>query len=200
VPEKQYFNSQLTQALASKIYGRLERYSPVSDLPGERDGIVEDQDLIAVGSYNSVNAASMLIEYGYIYESQFTDDILRDKAEDDLALQTYLGIQDFFDPANIVRSGPSTDTIFLPHHWGDEIKDGVSSSVDVYAMQTAFILEGVYPPDNKSMNDCPRSGKIGVCTKSAMGQFLKKYNVSNGSGSNGKEAASMLNKLYSGTL
>lgn len=200
VPEKQYFNSELTQALASKIYGRLEKYSPVSDFPGEKGGIIEDQDLIAVGSFNTVDAASMLLEYGYIYEPQFTDETLRAKALDDLALQTYLGIQDFFDVTNVLKSGPSADTVFLPHKWGEEIRDGLTPPVDVFALQTALILEGVYPPDNKSKNDCPRSGKIGVCTKAALGQFLKKHNISNDPETAGKAAAGMMNKLYSGVI
>ena len=63
VPEKQYSNSTTTDAIALSIFKRLIKYNPVSDLPGESTGIVEEPDLIAIGADNTSNAASMLIEY-----------------------------------------------------------------------------------------------------------------------------------------
>ena len=66
VPQKQFYNSKSTRAIAETVQKRLSRFNPVSNLPGEDDGIVEDQDLIAIGAFNSVDAASMLIEYGYL--------------------------------------------------------------------------------------------------------------------------------------
>ncbi|MDQ5893087.1 MAG: hypothetical protein QG640_97, partial [Patescibacteria group bacterium] len=71
VPEKQYANSTTTSAIADSIFKRLAKYNAVSDYPPEESGIVEEQDLIAIGSYNTLDVPSMLIEYGYIYEPQF---------------------------------------------------------------------------------------------------------------------------------
>ena len=96
VPEKQFLNSTTTRMLATSIQKRLAEKFPVSDMPGESAGIAESQDLIAVGEYDSVSAASLLIEYGYIYEPEFTDPARREETLKTMAEQTYLGIQDFF--------------------------------------------------------------------------------------------------------
>ena len=97
IPEHQYENSSTSKAVAEAIFSRLARYNPVSDLKGESAGIVEDPDLIAIGAHDTANAASMLIEYGYIYEPQFQDAKSREEAIKNLAYQTYLGLQDFFN-------------------------------------------------------------------------------------------------------
>jgi N-acetylmuramoyl-L-alanine amidase len=96
VPASQYGNSTTTKAITEDIFDRLARYNPVSNLPGEKGGIIDEPELIAVGSNNTADAASLLIEYGYIYESQFQDKEMRSLAIKDLAFQTYLGLEDFF--------------------------------------------------------------------------------------------------------
>lgn len=73
VPARQYGNSTTTKAIADSIFTRLAKYTPVSNFPGELDGVVDEPELIAVGANNTADAASMLIEYGYIYEPQFQD-------------------------------------------------------------------------------------------------------------------------------
>ena len=196
VPEKQYSNSVTTKALAETVMKRLAKYNPVSDLAGERSGIVEDQDLIAIGSYNTVDAASMLIEYGYIYEPQFQDQTLRSMAIKDLAFQTYLGLQDFFDDHSVVNSASAYDTLLMPHQW-NIASIGNKASPEVYALQTALLLNGVYPPSNQSLNDCPRTGTIGPCTKSALDSFQKKYGINGENGEVGVRTIDQLNKLYS---
>ncbi len=96
IPEKQYSNSKTTNAVAYAVFKRLSKYNTVSNLPKEDSGLVEEQELIAIGSHNTLDAPSMLIEYGYIYESQFNDPNVREYKIKDLAFQTYLGIEDFF--------------------------------------------------------------------------------------------------------
>lgn len=100
VPSSQYGNSDTTKTIASSLFNRLSKYNSVSNLPGEIDGIIDEPELIAVGSNNTADAASVLIEYGYIYEPQFKDSESRSKAIKDLAYQTYLGLHDFFNPDN----------------------------------------------------------------------------------------------------
>lgn len=198
VPQKEYDNSPTTKALSGTIFKRLSKYSPTSDLPGESGGVVEDQDLIAVGAYNSVDAASMLIEYGYIYESQFTNESLRATALKDLAFQTYLGLQDFFDPQNIVKLNGSADTLIMPYKWSNPIastNDKVNSK-DVFALQTALLLEGVYPPAKKTKNDCPRTGRIGPCTKTAIELFQKKHGIKGEDGVIGPKTIDLLNQTF----
>jgi hypothetical protein len=187
VPEGQYFNSSTTKIIAERVFKRLAKYNPVSDLRLERSGIVEDQDLIAVGSNNSLNSASMLIEYGYIYEPQFLNPETRDMALRDLAYQTYLGLIDFFDPDMANYNSLAYDTTILPYSWEKPLEK--ASSKDIFALQTAFIYDSIYPPKGYSKNDCPRSGKIGPCTKASLQTFSEKF-------SKNKDINDVLNTRY----
>ncbi len=100
IPDPQYSNGKTARAVAERIFARLSQtYSP-SDMPKEAPGIVESQDLIAVGSYNTSDAPSILVEYAYIYEAQLQDEATRSLVLQDMALQTYEGLQDFFENRN----------------------------------------------------------------------------------------------------
>ena len=94
IPDRQYSNAVATKEIAKNIFERLEEFFVVSDLPKEDAGIVESQDLIAIGQSNSLDAASLLIEYGYIYRAQFTSKNLREEIFDQMAELTYLGLED----------------------------------------------------------------------------------------------------------
>jgi N-acetylmuramoyl-L-alanine amidase len=96
VPSAQYQNSATTKAIAASIFRRLSINNPVSNLPGESTGIIDEPELIAVGTNNTADAASLLIEYSYIYEPHIVSDMSRSLVLRDLALQTYLGLEDFF--------------------------------------------------------------------------------------------------------
>ncbi len=195
VPESQYANSPTTKAVAETILKRLTKYNPISDLPVEDEGIVEEPDLIAIGAHNTSNAASMLIEYGYIYEPQFQDPEVRSKAIKDLAFQTYLGLQDFFGSGNDVSF--AYDTLMLPHSWKDDVSPRKADSDDVLALQSALLLDGFYPGAGKTKNDCPRSGKIGPCTLSALEAFQKRYGIKGEEGYVGEKTRLILNGKYS---
>ena len=195
VPEGQYSNSSSTKAVASAVFARLSKYNPVSNLKTEDAGIVEDQDLIAVGSNNNANAASMLIEYGYIYEPQFQDATIRDLALRDMAYQTYLGLQDFFGQTRLSRA---YDTLTLPYAWNSTISKknaGVYKS-DVYALQNALTVDGEYPVQGNTKNECPVSGVFGPCTVDAIKAFQSKYNVKGESGVLGPKTRAALGSLY----
>ncbi|MEI6304468.1 MAG: N-acetylmuramoyl-L-alanine amidase [Candidatus Taylorbacteria bacterium] len=196
VPEKQYYNSTTTLAVAESVFKRLSRFNPVSDLPGESTGIVEEPDLIAIGAYNTSDAASMLIEYGYIYEPQFVKDDLRKASIVDLAFQTYLGLQDFFDKNMVVSKSLSYDTLLLPYEWRDTSSMTTGSSSEIYALQTAFVVDGVYPPKDKKMNDCPRTGSFGPCTMKALEEFQNKYDITGEKGIVGPKTRSVLNSKF----
>lgn len=197
VPEKQYANSTTTRAVADAVFKRLETYSPVSNLRVESDGIIEEQDLIAVGAYNSVDAASMLVEYGYIYEPQFADKSVRSTALTDLAYQTYLGLQDFFDSNNIAAVTGAVGTAVLPHHWTTDMRKGSGPSDDAFALQTALMSLGYYPPAGSSMNDCPRTGSLGPCTMRSLRIFQDVHGISNEDGV-GPKTRQKLNEQFSG--
>ncbi len=97
VPEQQYSNATSSVALAGDLLAELLNIGQVSTLEPESTGVVEDQDLIAIGSYNTADALSVLVEYGYIYESQFKTRDLRLAFYDKAAKATARGIVNFFE-------------------------------------------------------------------------------------------------------
>jgi N-acetylmuramoyl-L-alanine amidase len=175
VPEKQYSNSAAARMVAESISDRLERFIGQSDLEKESGGVVEDQELVAVGRYNTADAPALLIEYGYIYESQFQDKAVREKALREYAYQTYLGIRDFFVTSENGDKGRETAT--LPYEWTKDVMEGKGQSADAFALQVALAREGMYPPAGKSLNICPISGLFGPCTRAALTAFQKAKSI-----------------------
>ena len=193
VPEKQYSNSKASIALAQPILQQLSRFYPISNLPKEDRGIVEDQKLIAVGAYNTLDTAGILIEYGYIYEPQFVKKAIREKMIKDLAFQTYLGLERFFG----VMDGPrSRGTSFLPHTWNNPMEEGTEGSLDVLSLQAALVAEGLYPPAGFDFHDCPLTGNFKNCTALSVKKFKEKYGLSRGSFIR-TETIKKLNELFS---
>jgi N-acetylmuramoyl-L-alanine amidase len=198
VPVAQYGNSITTKAVANTVFKRLSAYNPISDLPAESTGIVNEPDLIAIGADNTAASASMLIEYAYIYEPQLNDPAIRPTFLKELAYETYLGLQDFFQPNQISRASRAYDSLTLPHSWSNPITGKNDSSADVFALQTALVYDGEYPPAGKSLNDCPRTGKVGGCTTAAITAFQQKYGITGDlKGVAGKGTIEQLNRLYS---
>jgi hypothetical protein len=196
VPAAQYDNSTTTKAVADTVFKRLAKYNPVSNLVGESAGIVDDPELIAIGSYNTANAASMLIEYAYVYEPQLQNADTRHLEIKDLAYQTYLGLEDFFDPSNVKIASRSYDTLMLPYQWPESVTPSDLSKADGFALQSALVMDGDYPPEGVSLNDCPRTGTIGNCTKAALAAFQEKYGLADSDGEIGTSTLEWLNRLY----
>lgn len=190
IPAPEYGNSASSREIAENLYQRLARYYPVSNLPGESAGIIEDAKLIAIGRDNSQSAASLLIEYGYIYEPQWGD-ALQDTTVTDVATQTYLGLQDFF-MRPLEQTYAST---LLPYTWDATMHSGAEGS-DVLALQTALLEEGLYPPPGNTLNECPRSGKFGPCTERALRLFQQKYNIDGDGTVVGPSTRAELNARY----
>lgn len=197
VPQQQFLNSTSTRAVAETVYSRMAKYNPVSDLPGESTGIIEEQELIAIGTHNTLDAASMLIEYSYIYEPHLVDPSVRPLFLKELAYETYLGLMDFFDPMNAALEAHDFDTLTLPYAWAKDMDGEGDSASDVFAMQTAFVFEGIYPPPGFGRNECPRSGMLGPCTKAALRLFQDKYGITGEKGFAGPKTTDTLNRIYS---
>lgn len=193
VPDQQYGNSQVTREVAKSILERLAKYNAVSDLPAESEGIIDEQELIAVGANNTSDAASMLIEYSYIYESPLLNPKIRDDFISDLAYQTYLGLQDFF--ARGSKAEPVNDTLVLLEPLRQPITRKDSKTREAFVFQTALIKAGVYPPSDQTFNTCPRSGLIASCTEKAVKIFQEKYRIEGESGQVGEKTLSVLNQV-----
>ncbi|TSC81680.1 MAG: hypothetical protein G01um101419_771 [Parcubacteria group bacterium Gr01-1014_19] len=197
IPERQLFNHHSSAAVAEAVAGRLKDYFPVSDYPPESAGLVEDQDLIAVGSPSAFYGAALLIEYGYLYEVQYIDPELRPLAIQELTHQTYLGLKNFFDPE---FSKTFRATANLPSQWTKYLRHGFRGDSDVYSLQLALLDQGFYPPFSpeglrRSKNDCPINGNFGGCTRKALIEFQKNNGIEP-TGFAGPATLKRLNELY----
>lgn len=96
VPDGQFPNGKASTEVARHIRDELEKIADGSNFPKEKDVIIEDQQLIAVGSNASREGVSILIEYGYIYESKFLNKELRPFVLRELAEATQRGLNNFF--------------------------------------------------------------------------------------------------------
>ncbi|MES2225666.1 MAG: peptidoglycan-binding protein [Patescibacteria group bacterium] len=176
VPDSQYGNSKTSEAVGEAIANRLSTMNATSTLPIENQGVVEDQQLIAIGAYDTLSVPSILIEYAYITEPKFNHPEVRQTVTKDYAYETYLGIQDFFkDP--VMAKYP---TASLPYTFTGATVG--TSSPQTYALQAALHTLGFYPtyasttPANvrlaaPTLTMCPIDGVMGSCTTDAIEAF-----------------------------
>lgn len=97
IPEKQLPNYTTSSEIAESIKNELVSILKPSNYKKEKDTIIEDQQLIAVGSNASRDGASILIEYGYIYEDKIYNKTLRDQTLANMAYKTYEGLKNYFE-------------------------------------------------------------------------------------------------------
>ncbi len=166
VPDEHYGNASVSRVLGEAVAFELNHWNATSTLPIENYGVVPDQDLIALGSFNTANFASILVEYAYIYESKISYPEARSVVTSDFAYQTYLGVEKFFG-APVVGD----DTLALPYPWVTGLLEMGSSSSQVYALQVALHKLGFYPPTGELLIGCPVSGYVGECTVRALKNF-----------------------------
>jgi len=173
VPDAQYGNAAASRPLGEAIARYLSAMNATSSLPIENQGVVEDQDLIALGANGTLFIPSVLIEYSYITESKLTHPEVRSVVTNDFAYDTYLGIQSYLQNP-VVAHYPTTS---LPHVFMDT-PEAKSSSPDAYALQAALHIAGFYPVATttpahagqpatttpRTLADCPISGLMGPCT------------------------------------
>lgn len=97
VPEKQYSNASSSKVLAEDLKNEIIKIQKVSTMKEESGGVIEDQELIALGSYNTSDSLSVLIEYAYIYEDFMQNPVLRNNFIDKAAFFTSQGVKEFFE-------------------------------------------------------------------------------------------------------
>ncbi len=94
-PESQYQNASSSLVFSSYVFNRLVEKFKVSNLSIETGGIIEDQELIAIGAYGTLTIPSILVEYGYIYEPGITNEAMLPKTLDTYAEATFEGFKDY---------------------------------------------------------------------------------------------------------
>lgn len=171
VPEKQFSNAEVSQDFAQKIQEALSFWFAESDLPNE-SGIVEDQELIAVGAYNTVDMISVLIEYGYIYESQFNNPEIKEIIFDELAQATYLGLKNFLKNS---EAEINEFDHFKNYSFSKNLQKN-DKGAEVLALQHFLKLQSYYPLNN-NLNECPLNGNFGNCTELAIKTFQGDNNL-----------------------
>lgn len=186
IPEKQLQNHRASLAIAESVYGQLKKYLAPSDLPLEKKGIIEDQELIATGSNASLDSAGLLVEYGYIYQKEFTDPSVGPALVKELALETYAGVKKYFESGFEI---PGFKTSLLPHSWQKPLSSE-QRNADVLALQAALISENAY--------NCQLSGYFGKCTEKGVLKFQKKRGLAQ-SGVADKDTLAKLNEIYGKT-
>lgn len=196
VPESQYSNAKASMAVARPLAAQFKKYFPSSNFPKENGGIVEDQELIALGANNALDVAAMLIEFGYLYESRFTHPAIRSLAVKEMAFQTYQGLRSFFEPAaTAAAESQAFDTATFPYRWLQMISKGVLHDPDVFAFQTALRRLGFYPPAGRTLNQCPVNGNFGDCTSQALAAFQRKTGIP-ANGLFNDATREIMNRLY----
>jgi len=194
VPDAQFSNARASKVVALSLLKQFLKFYAGSNLPIEDNGVVEDQALIATGSYNTLDPASVLIEYGYIYEQKFVDPEVRSRIFKELAFQTYQGLNRFFGKnGEIFQKYPTT---LLPHTWNEPLAPGETGNPSVLSLQAALLFEDLYPPAGRSKRDCPLTGSFGPCTTLAVQGFQQKYGLPP-SGNVGELTLQKLNEKYS---
>lgn len=159
-------NTIASAKLADSITKRLHVVRPTSDFPSEIGGLIPDAELLALGAHGSVDAAAVLIEYGYISERVFSRSETRDAMADLVAYETARGVLDFLSSKTIIPPPASLNASLaqLPS----------SPSASALGLQYQLLGMGLYPPTGKSLRDCPLTGFAGPCTESAHRAYLQK--------------------------
>lgn len=170
IPGEKFPNHKLSVELAESIFEKLKNIVPPSDNEIEAGGIIKDYELIAVGAHETLDAASILIEYGYIYEPHYTDSGVSELIMDELAKYTYTGVKNFFGEDVYLKEEKHifTNDLFL----NKKIR-----SKENFMLQKTLAMAGYYPPEGKSLNECPISGLFGPCTQKAIIDFQNKKGI-----------------------
>lgn len=95
-PSPNLKNGEKSIPLARAIYDELAKFQPKSNLPVQKAGLIESNELIALGARNSLSTPSVLIEYAYIAEPRLQG-VGREAVIKDMAYQTYVGIKSFYE-------------------------------------------------------------------------------------------------------
>ncbi|MFA6340869.1 MAG: N-acetylmuramoyl-L-alanine amidase [Candidatus Paceibacterota bacterium] len=97
IPEHQYGNFASSRIFASYLNEEMFKIEKKSDMPQERDIIIEDQELIATGNYDTLKIPSVALEYAYIYEPVMTSSSTRNAFMEKAASSTAEAIRRYIN-------------------------------------------------------------------------------------------------------
>lgn len=171
IPEKQMPNYSISYPLAEALLTQFSQHWPRSNFPKEKNILIEDQDLIALGSYGTLKSASIVIEYGYITEPRFRFEPFLKEA----ALETSIALNKYFEKNDNLLS--EEFTWIKPYRFSLFASYGDLNNINVAMMQAVLNKKGFYPPNGKTLHECPLSGNFKSCTLKALKNFQKDNNI-----------------------
>ena len=192
VPDPQFSNSRASVAVAVSVRDALAQFMSGSTLPAESSILVPDQDLVATGEFGTRDGASFLVEYSYIYEQSLRTKETRASTLKQLAYESYMGIEQFFNPTLPKKIAADA----LSHVWTTDLGAGAKGSADLLALQYALLAVGLYPAPGATLGECPLTGTFGSCTHDSLVLFQRKY-LGYGQGEFGPKTRALLNKMFS---
>lgn len=95
IPERQYQNFSPSRTIAEYLMTEISKTHKVSTMKAESEGIIEDQELIALGCYNTAIAPAVIVEYAYIYEDLMLTQDSRDNFIAQMASSTAQALETF---------------------------------------------------------------------------------------------------------
>lgn len=95
IPEHQYSNYSSSKIFANYLNDEISKIQKPSNMPQEKDTIIEDQALIATGNYDTLKIPSVVVEYAYIYEPMMLASITRNKFIETAASSTATAINTY---------------------------------------------------------------------------------------------------------
>ncbi|MFH1455141.1 MAG: N-acetylmuramoyl-L-alanine amidase [bacterium] len=97
IPEKQYSNSSSSKVFANYLNEEISKIEKPSNMLQEKDTIIEDQQLIATGNYDTLKIPSVVVEYAYIYEPMMLSSSTRNIFIEKAASSTATAINNYIE-------------------------------------------------------------------------------------------------------
>ncbi len=192
VPDITLLNHDVSFDLGTSIGKRLHTVLHTSNALTElkkidKNGVIEDANLIALGSNRTLSTPSVLIEYSYIYEPAVLESMFPTFATA-FARTTAVGLQDYL-------SGKQGTQKPFEYNFKSTLSTSKKQSSEVLMLQYALVNLGYYPPAGKTRDDCLVTGVFGPCTKTAVQKFQAAHKIK-ADGVIGKQGRAILNKLF----
>lgn len=192
VPDIVLPNHHESIPIGTSIGKRLHSISNTSNALTElkkidTNGLIQDANLIALGSNRTLTTPSILIEYAYIYEPTVSK-LFFETSSKVFAKATAVGLEDYL-------SGKQTTKKPFTYRFSSNLTVSKTPSSDVLMLQYGLFNLGYYPPVGKNRDDCPMTGVFGPCTKAAVQKF-QTANKLKPDGLIGKQSRVLLNRLF----
>jgi len=97
VPDSQYGNASSSRIFANYLNDEISKIEKKSNMPQEKETIIPDQQLIAIGNYDTLKIPSAVVEYAYIYEPMMTSSSTRNNFINKAASSTAAAIEKYIE-------------------------------------------------------------------------------------------------------